>query len=625
MCGIIGIIGKLDVPAPAFLGELTSHRGPDNLGIAELENATLIHNRLSIIDLSAEANQPMYSPDGRYTIIYNGEIYNFLKLRNELESVGCTFKTNSDTEVVLQGYQHWGAGLLDKLDGMFAIAIWDKHTNKLFCARDHAGQKPLYYSHQENTFIFASELKVIEALNSKLSVRSDAVAEYLIYNYVPAPKTVYNGVFKLEPGHYVEFDLPNDNLQVSQWWTVPKNDYLDTDYHTAKQLVKDAVGRAVRSQLISDVPVGAFLSGGIDSSIIAAEMAQTVENAKVFSIEYKNNKEYNETQYAKIVADHFGLDHHIITPDFDNMHILDTMDLIISHLDEPYGNPTVAMTNQLCKNARNDVVVGLVGDGADELFGGYPRYRALSLVNKTKLFAKVGGAPLKALLKLFPETPSGTHTMRRLKKFINNQHKSIGEQFQDWTSIFPIDKYTLHSSEIGQVFMTNARTRYLSNLFDYNDDAPVSNACYTDQNSFLPNNLLDGSDRLAMAASFELRIPFVNRELMELSAKLRPEWKIKGSKTKRILKDAYQGILPGEILARRKKGFNPPVWHWLQDNESEVHELLSPDCQIAKLFKSGYFKQLLNSFYAKKEDSSSHIWSLIVLERWLSVKNLQLN
>lgn len=624
MCGITGIIGALNVPPPVELGRLTAHRGPNNLGFAQFKDATLIHNRLSIIDLSSEANQPMTSGDDRYVIIYNGEIYNFLTLRTELENLSCHFNTRSDTEVILLGYKKWGTSLLDKLDGMFAFAIWDKLTKKLFCARDHIGQKPLFYSHIGNALAFTSELKVIEALGYNKELCHDAIAEYVTYNYIPAPKTIYRDVFKLEPGHFIEYDLNTNELNLKKWWSVPKNNYLDIDYHHATKLVREKVSEAIRSQLIADVPVGAFLSGGIDSSIIAAEMAQSMENAKVYTIKYADNDEYDESKYAEIIAKKFGLDQHIITPDFDNTSILETVDLILSHMDEPYGNPTVAMTNQLCKGAREEVAVALVGDGADELFGGYPRYRALSLVSMTKPFVKIFQNPLFALLNQFPETPSGSHKMRRLKKFVSAQNKSMGSMFQDWTSILPIDKFYSCASDLSKDYLSEARGQYLSDLYNQADSDNISSACYTDQQSFLPYNLLDGSDRLAMAASFELRIPFVNRSLIELSSQLKPEWKIKGKKTKRILKDAYNDILPKEILNRPKRGFNPPVWHWLQNNKQKIHELLSPSSQISKLFKTGYTSQLLNDFYSKKEDSSSHIWSLIVLERWLSVRKLQI-
>ncbi len=625
MCGIIGVIGPLSKPSFETIGSLTSHRGPDNLGKFESEHALLIHNRLSIIDLSEAANQPMISHDQRYVMVFNGEIYNYQELRIELESAGLNFKTNSDSEVLLLGYSHWGAKVLDKLDGMFAFAIWDQQNNKLFCARDHVGIKPLFYSFQNGSFSFSSELKSLENLYSDLTVDRSALAEYLIFNYIPAPKTIYSEVCKLLPGHYIEFDLNTKDSNVECWWTVPKGPLLDISYGEATKLVKEKVGKSVRDQLIADVPVGAFLSGGIDSSIIAAEMAQCQDKAKVFSIGYSDNDEYDETKYAKIVADQFGLDHHIIYPDFKSKSVTDTVELILGQMDEPYGNPTVAMTNVLCTEARNDVVVALVGDGGDEIFGGYPRYRALDLASKLKPIMSVAAPALNYVLRRLPETPRGNHIVRRAKQFVVNQGKPLGDMFQDWTSILSVDEFQNYASSMGQNYLATARQDFLANLFKQFDGSPVSSACYTDQNSFLSYNLLDGADRLSMEASFELRVPFVCRSLVELSAQLKPEWKIKGGTTKRILKDAYQGVLPDNIINRPKRGFNPPVWEWLQNNQIFVSDFLNDKSRVSVLFKTGYLNEIVSSFYARKKDLSSHLWSLIVLEKWLQQRNIVLS
>ena len=624
MCGIIGIIGKQALSSNDELKQLLKHRGPDNVDVLEVDNAIFVHNRLSVIDLSDAANQPMVSDNGRHIIVFNGEIYNYQTLKKELSGLGCTFKTQSDTEVLLVGYLYWGTELLDKLDGMFAFSIWDKKENTLFCARDHVGIKPLFYTLYNESFVYGSELKVIEQAVPNLEISRSAIVEYLIYNYVPAPKTIFADVCKLEPGSYLKYDLTSHKCTITQWWSVPKNNYLDIDYNEAKKLVRQKVSEAVQSQLIADVPIGAFLSGGIDSSIIAAEMAQSIANPKVYTIQYANNDEYDETQFAKIIAKKFGLDHRILTPDFDQISILDSVNLVLKHTDEPYGNPTVIMTNILSEAAKKEVVVGLVGDGADELFGGYPRYRALNIANSVKPIFGVLGRPVIKLLNQFQETPKGNHFLRRMKKFLNAQNKDSASMFQDWTSIITAEKLFKISSDSNLKSFETARTTFIKDLYDKADSNPINSACYADQYSFLPNNLLEGSDRLSMAASFELRVPFVNRELIELAAQLRPEWKIKGKKTKRILKDAYANLLPDEILYREKRGFNPPVWHWLQNNEAEIRSFFGSNCQISKLFEINYIENLLNDFYAHREDSSSHLWALIVLEKWIASRNIKL-
>jgi asparagine synthase (glutamine-hydrolysing) len=614
MCGIIGSVGSnIDKKT----GLLTAYRGPDNLGVYVAEDVTLIHNRLSIIDLSEDANQPMESFDGRYVIVFNGEIYNYKSIRGRLIAKGYEFKTGSDSEVLLNGYIAWKEDVLHMLDGMFAFAIWDSYSKKIFCARDHIGIKPFFYIVQDNSFYFSSELKVIRDIFPELEIDKGSVSEYLIYNYIPAPKTIYKNALKLLPGHYLEFTLDERELRVKKWYAIPKIVELNIDYHDAVNLVRDKVSKSIKSHLVSDVPVGSFLSGGIDSSIIALEIAKFQENSKVFSIGYKSNSEYDEIKYAKIISKKLGLEHEIIYPDFSEMSILDTVDGIIDHMDEPYGNPTIAMTDILCKSAKKSVTVALIGDGADEVFGGYPRYHALSIANRFGKFMSIASPMLKAILSQFPETPSGNHFVRRAKSFLNSQDLPLGEKFQSWSSILNVKQLEGVSSSKGRVFLEKARKNFISNLFLDFENSPISGACYADQMSFLPNNLLEGADRMSMKNSFELRVPFVSREIIELSSSLRGDWKIGKGNAKRILKDAYSNELPLEIIERKKRGFNPPVWNWLQDNKPFIYSFLNNKSRINVLFIDGYIEGVLSDFYSKTIDHSSHIWSLLVLERWL--------
>jgi asparagine synthase (glutamine-hydrolysing) len=614
MCGIIGSIG---LNIDKTIGELTAHRGPDNLGVYESENVTLIHNRLSIIDLSKEADQPMKSLDGRYVIVFNGEIYNYKNLRDQLVEKGYTFKTDSDSEVLLNGYIEWGKEVLHKLDGMFAFSIWDDFLKKIFCARDHVGIKPFFYILKNNVLYFSSELKVLIGIFPDLEIDKSSVAEYLIYNYIPAPKTIYRSALKLMPGHFLEYVLNGDEPRIAKWYAIPKYSEIDISYNDAAALVKDKVSKSIESHLVSDVPVGSFLSGGIDSSIIALEIAKSQENSKVFSIGYKSNREYDEIRFAKIISKKLGLRHEIIYPDFSNMSILNTVDGIISHMDEPYGNPTIAMTDLLCKSAKNSVTVALIGDGADEVFGGYPRYNALRISNNIGRIMSIASPLFSVILSQLPETPIGNHFVRRAKSFVDSQNLPLSDRFQNWSSIMNIEKLYTHSSDKGKGYLNKSRKNFISNYFQGFEKNPIAGACYADQMSFLPNNLLEGADRISMKNSFELRVPFVSRELIELSSSLKDEWKIKKGNSKRILKDAYLDELPPEIINRKKRGFNPPVWNWLQDNKSFVCSYLSSDSRISVLFMYGYIEGVLSNFYDKREDSSSHIWSLIILERWL--------
>lgn len=628
MCGISGFIGgeykHLDVQK---VGMLTEHRGPDNLGIYETTNVKLLHNRLSVIDLSEGANQPMVSVDSRYVIVFNGEIYNYLELKELLvSSYDVKFETNSDTEVLLYGFKYWGLeSLLDKLDGMFAFAIWDCKEEVLTFARDHVGIKPLYYMQTSSGLCFSSELKTIEETHNDLEIDFSAVTEYLTYNYIPAPKSIFHGVCKLEPGYYGQYYYNTLSLKKTNWWKVPKTDYLDIPYEEAVRLVKDEVSKSIKDQLVADVPVGAFLSGGVDSSIIAAEIAECHNNVNVYSIGYANNQEFDETLHAKRVAEKFGLNHHIIYPSVEDDSVLRMVDDILSQVDEPYGNPTVAMTNIICERARNEVVVGLVGDGGDEVFGGYPRYRALNLAERYQSINRIVSKFATPVLNRLPETPKGNHFVRRAKQFLSNADKPIESMFQDWSAI-------MSSSELFEVLhpkikthSPEARMNFLEELFMSNDGAAADNACFSDLSSFLPYNLLEGADRMSMKQSFELRVPFVSRRLVELSMSLKPDWKIKGGVTKRILKDAYKGILPDSILHRKKRGFNPPVWNWLQDNELFVRGYLNSDSKISHLFVPGYIDNQVSDFYTLRKDNSSHIWSMIVLERWFERRKVNMN
>lgn len=626
MCGISGFIGTVSDfnIDDDIVGNLTRHRGPDNLGSYVDDNAILIHNRLSVIDLSEMANQPMESSDRRFVIVFNGEIYNYRSLRKQLaQEYNVKFFSESDTEVILYGFINWGIdSLLDKLDGMFALSIWDRERKLLICARDHIGIKPLYYSLDQNGFFFASELKVLENTCSDLKVDTSSIIEYLLYNYIPAPKTIYKNLHKLKPGHYIKYSFDDREYSEHTWWSVPKSEYIDMSYSEAVKLVKSEVSKSIRDQLVADVPVGAFLSGGVDSSIIAAEIASCHSNVNVYSVGYPESTGFDETKYAEQVAKQFGLKHHVIRPNFSEGSILSTVDGILDQMDEPYGNPTVAMTQLICKRARDEVVVGLSGDGGDEVFGGYPRYRALSLATKYQRVNSLISAFAKPILNRLPETPKGNHFIRRSKQYLSSVDKPIHKQFQDWSSCMNYETLSLVLNKEMSTAKHNSRTSYLSGWFESNSGTAVDNACYSDINTFLPYNLLDGADRMSMKQSFELRVPFVSKRLIELSMGLRSEWKVEGNVTKRILKDAYSKILPHNILHRKKRGFNPPVWNWLHDNSEFVTSYLGRGSRVSKIFYDGYISEQVSDLYTMKKDNSSHIWSLIVLERWMERKNI---
>ncbi|TGU70589.1 asparagine synthase (glutamine-hydrolyzing) [Geomonas terrae] len=618
MCGIMGVIGARPQKDWESWGMLTAHRGPDAFGLWHDEHALLGHNRLSIIDLSTAANQPMVLEDGRYVIVFNGEIFNFLSLRSELVAAGVRFRTRSDTEVLLQGYRKWGRNLLDRLDGMFAFAIWDVESRTLFVARDHIGIKPVYYRHELSRFVFGSELKLLTSLDgSQLRLRHASLLEYLVYGYIPAPYTPFMECHKLLPGHCLEYKQRTGELVLSRWWHVPapaSGPHLD--YEEACTTLRELFHQSVKERMISDVPLGAFLSGGIDSSAIVSEMA-SVSAVKTFSIGYRDNSEYDETYYAKKVADHLKVEHTVLYPEFAAVDMQQFLETMVQHFDEPYGNATCALTYLLTKAAREHVTVALCGDGGDELFGGYPRYRALLLANKARALLRPVIPMTLSFLTRLPETPKANHLVRRSRRFFSSLAKPSGQAFQDWTSYFRADEVASLMLAAGISVPPGTRLAFIRNLFDEAGEDIVGSACYADQNSFLPYNLLEGADRMSMANGFELRLPFVSRSMLEFAAALPTSWKIQGGNQKRLLKDVYRSALPEEVVRRKKRGFNPPVWHWLQAGKPFVDSVLKGEARIYQILDRTFVMRQVDAFYSQRLDNSMQLWSLIVLEYWL--------
>lgn len=619
MCGISGIIGSRPDREWQTWATLTEYRGPNDLGMWYEEDVLFAHNRLSIIDLSTAANQPMISSDNRYVIIFNGEIFNYLELRNDLEASGSKFTTQSDTEVLLEGFSKWGEDLLLKLDGMFAFAVWDKKTKQFFAARDHAGIKPFFYSCYGGMLIFSSEIKLV--LESDLiprDIRHDGIVEYLAYGYIPAPLTAFSHVRCLEAGKLIRFDLKTRQESIKSWWQLPIIEKpLDCSYIEATTELSRIFSQSVKRRLISDVPVGTFLSGGLDSSVIAAEIAQiSSKKIKSFSIGYHNNPEYDESNYAEQVAAYLGVEHQTIYPNIRSKDLEMYLDLIIDQFDQPYANATVILTYILTQNIRDKVTVALIGDGADELFGGYPRYWAIGQQERFGALLRFARYPLLKLMYLMPETPKGNHIVRRLRRFLTASNKDLGVAFEDSTRLFPHKQ--LHALTQPKFALQTLQQNLLTNFFHQANGAGVTRACYTDQQSFLPNNLLEGADRMSMVNSFELRLPFLGRELMEFAAELPPEFKIKGLTQKRILKEAYRDKLPDVVFKRSKRGFNPPVWQWLRENRSLLEPIAKPKSRLSEYVNPLVIQEMLSKFYANMEDNSTQLWSLLVLDRWLA-------
>ena len=617
MCGIAGLIGTRKIISFNRWVDSLSHRGPDSCDFWQYENTVLVHNRLAILDLSVNGNQPMISHDNRYVIVFNGEIFNFIQLRNELIKIGKKFKTNSDTEVLLEGFIHWGEGVLNKIDGMFAFAIWDIYEKVLFVARDHAGIKPLYYSYSDSNLIFGSEIKSL--LDSGVITREivdKSVVDYLAYSYIPCPNTIYKNINCLPPGEILIFDYKNKSLKTKKWWSLPSNgEYFKYSFDDAIHELRYLISNSVKNRLTSDVPIGLFLSGGLDSSVIALEMSRySLTKVKSFSIGYEYNDEYDESKYASQVAKYLGMDHKILYPDFNDINLEEHLDIIVNQFDQPYGNPTVLLTSILTKSIKEEMSVAMVGDGGDELFGGYPRYWALQQQEKYGYFIRAFRSIFLSGLSLFSESPDSNHIQRRLRKFLTSSNSNIAISFEESTRLFSHN--TLEILLLDKFKNYVYGQNFIADLFNKCNANTLTRACYADQLSFLNNNLLDGADRMSMRNGFELRLPFVNRLLMEFAITLPPEFLIKGRVQKFILKETYKDDLPVNILNRRKRGFNPPVWHWLKNNKEIMTKLTNTKSRLSEYVNIKEVKLLIDRFNLNKEDSSSQIWSLLILDRW---------
>lgn len=570
MCGIIGG-NNLDWNYPEAIQSI-KHRGPDSQKTLSGENFSLAFARLSIIDLSSKADQPMTSNDGNVCLVFNGEIYGFRSIRSQLEAMGRTFKTTSDTEVLLNAYLEWGDRCIEHVDGMFAIAILDLRTMRLKLFRDRPGIKPLYYYAKGDEFAFCSELKGIQALCSDVTFEYDltAVYDFLTYRYIPEPKTLYKNVYKLLPAHKLEFDVREKRITgVSPYWNLPvDHDPEPVSVHHAGRKLRHLINESVRDQLVADVPVGLFLSGGIDSSVLVAEASREAPQVETFSIGF-DVADHCETQYAQEVASLFNTNHHaqILTDGQTGelFHRLKTW------YDEPFFDSSVFPTYLVSKIARKNVTVVLTGDGGDEIFGGYRWYRIFKSINRfgfaKRHFLNTANNRLKSMLpyKSFP-------------------HKVL-DQIDRYTLTDPLELY----AKILRGMTTFEKKAYATKWqipddYDalwffrkyYKPELPLlTRLQFMDFHTYLPGDILTKVDRVSMAVSLEARVPLLSRKIIEFSFSLPESIRYYRNKLKGLVKIAYDGILPEKILHRGKKGFSIPLAYADQMRIRQQEKILS--------------------------------------------------
>jgi asparagine synthase (glutamine-hydrolysing) len=589
-----------------------AHRGPDAEGYFESGPIHLGHRRLSVIDIAA-STQPMLTVDQRHALVFNGEVYNFKKLRVELESAGQTFRTAGDTEVVLQAVAHWGEESLKKLEGMFAFAAWDAEKKSLFCARDHLGVKPLYYFWDGKLFAFASELKaLLEHPQVTREIDLDALGLFLECQYIPTPLTIYKGIRKLAAGHALKIE--NGKLHEWQYWNPSYAVKPDWSEEESLARLDTELRRSVESMLVADVPLGAFVSGGIDSSLIAALMTDiTGKPIETFNLGFQSNdKISDDTQsehaHAARVAAHIGATHHALMVSPDD--VLAAFDSWADVFDEPFGDQAALPTMLLSKLTRQHVTVALTGEGADELFSGYGNYR--KRVSEERFTGVLGATPLAALVPHLPAAIAKDRVMKAIGQPLEKRYATIPNVFDQST----------HRALFSDALLAAQKTHiadYAAAQFAQCDAQDyLEKIMYVDMRLWLPDDLLTKVDRATMAYSLEARVPFLDHKFVEFVAELSPALKQNGKTTKYLLKKLAEKYLPHDIVHRSKQGFVMPLSPWIEGGlKKHVEASLGPDGLGKRgLFREGALEKLLTEHRAGRSNHAGRLWALTVLELW---------
>ena len=599
-------------------------RGPDNGDVFIGSNVGLAHRRLSIIDLST-GNQPMTVGGGNVVIVYNGEVYNFKKLRDELILLGHTFQSTSDTEVVARCYLEYGIeGCLSRLEGMFAFAIYDKTKQKVFIARDRYGEKPLYYYEDDHAFCFASELKAFAPSLEKFNIDETALNLFLTLSYIPAPYTIYKGVHKLQQGCYMEFD-EQGIYQIHQYYN-PVDEIgkeRGDSYKEAIEKLKSLLTDSVRQRMVSDVPMGAFLSGGIDSSIICCLMASLSDKPiNTFSIGF-DERDYDESDRAEAVAKHIGSNHKKFILHYND--VLDILDDIIDYYDEPFGDSSAIPSYYVAKLAHEDVKVVLTGDCADELFGGYEKYLAEYYSEKYQKLPKFVRKGFEKIVNAVPLNDYTNNGLRKAKKVILYSKDTGFDLYYDMLCLGFNDK------ERGNLLKPEFYTDIKKNYKEFYDSLPNTTTYLQKEQVIDVYRVLEGQmfpkvDRACMHNSLENRAPFIDSGIVDFALNLPDEFKIEGNNKKKILKDAFRDILPKETLEFSKRGFGAPVDHWFRNEvKEELSTLLGKEViEKQAIFNYEYIVKLIEEHISGKEDHKGMLWNLFVFQKWY-LKNKKQN
>ncbi|MBI5093098.1 MAG: asparagine synthase (glutamine-hydrolyzing) [Candidatus Hydrogenedentes bacterium] len=616
MCGICGIAkgdtgAQVDPAALERMNRALTHRGPDDAGVWLQGHVGLAMRRLKVLDL-AGGHQPMLNDSRQIAIVFNGEIYNYRELRAELEKKGCAFRTQSDTEVLLRAYEAYGDDALHKLNGMFAFALYDANRDRLLLARDRLGIKPLFYTIQNGSITFASELDaLLRSGAAPGAINPAAVDAYFTFLYVPAPDSIYTNIEKLLPGEKLVFE--NGQATRERYWRVnyaPDSAWtLDSAADRYLELMTDAI----RLQRVSDVPLGAFLSGGLDSSTVVGLLSfLCAEPIKTFTIGF-DDPEANELEFARIAADHFGTDHteEVLRPD-----MVSVASELVRHFGEPFADASAVPTWLVSRLARRHVTVALSGDGGDELFAGYTWAHVSKAVDQYRKVPAALRSLVDTALRLGPESPK----MAKLRRFSGDSFQSPHQGFRRRETCFaPELRAALYSPDLLERVSASAIDRFQERADEAGNISDDDRMLYQDLTMYLPDDILTKVDRMSMANGLEARVPILDHRIVEFSATVPFHLKYKGAISKRLVKHAVKTLLPPKLLTQRKRGFAIPVHTWFRGELRSHFEdtVLSADSRCAAYLNTATSQTLLREHVEGRENYGHHLWSILMFEHWL--------
>ncbi|QDV56689.1 asparagine synthase (glutamine-hydrolyzing) [Rosistilla oblonga] len=631
MCGITGGLWthpqhSISADVLQRMTEAIRHRGPDDSGThaeamrtdpsGPVPGVALGFRRLSIIDL-AGGHQPMSNEDGSIWMVFNGEIYNFGDLRRRLEGAGHRFGSSSDGESILHLYEDLGVECFSHLNGMFAVAIWDRNRRRIVLARDRLGQKPLHYTVQDDRLLFASELKsLMEVPGLRREIDPSAIDEFLTYQYVPHPNTIYRDIHKLPPGHFAVFE--DEHLSVKRYWDIDLAKETPMTQEEASEQLRELLSDSVRLRLQSDVPLGAFLSGGIDSSLIVALAQQQRDDPiRTFSIGFPL-KDFDETHYAKQVADHLGTQH---TRFEVQPNAVDVIDKLVWHYDEPFGDSSAIPTWYLSELTRREVTVALSGDGGDELFAGYDRYRALWISRQMDRMLPMRGMLGAKWIQRLPDSTRQRSLIRRGKRFCDAISQPPARRFMNWLQIFPEAlRGEIYNEDFVKQLPGDDPFEFFHMAWKQSGNRDdVTKASLADLMTYLPCDLCTKVDIASMAHGLEVRQPMLDYRVVELAARMPVKWKFRGKRGKLILDDTFGSMIPKNIWTRKKMGFGIPIAAWFKNEwRPMLHDmLLAPDAKHQQFFRPEVVAKMVHDHETGAVNHGYRLWNLLILEKWL--------